>query len=211
MEVTVKSSNRVLAPEGIHAARCIRIVDLGTQLSNNPDWKPSRKLNLGFELVDEPYVFDEEKGEENFVVYANYTLSLGKKSRLRPVIESWTGKKIEESFELDNLLDAPCQIQIVHTKKDDKTYANITNIMAPGKGKVTKSTNKAVSLYLDETFDQEVFDSLPEFMQDMISDSPEYQALTAPAAPAKAPVKATTKAVPAKPAAAAPAKPAKKK
>jgi hypothetical protein len=102
---------------------------------------------------------------------------------------------------LENLLDLPCQIQIVHTTKDDKTYANITNIIAPGKGKVTKSTNEPTSLYLDETFDQEVFESLPEFMQDMISDSPEYQALMEAAGAAKA-------AAPAKPAKAAPAKPA---
>jgi len=201
MKLSPKSNSRVLAPEGIHFARCIRIIDLGTQESSNPEWRSTRKLNLGFELVDESYVFDEEKGEENFTVYANYNQSLGKKSKLRPIIESWTGKKITDEFELDTLLDLPCQVQITHVSTDKGTYANITNIMGPGKGKVTKSTMEPQSLYLDETFDQEVYDSLPEFMQEMIADSPEYIAMheEKPAAKAKPAAKVAA------------AKPAKKK
>jgi len=183
MKLTPKSSSRILAPEGIHFARCIRIVDLGTQESSNPEWRASRKLNLGFELVDESAIFDEERGEENFVVYGNWNQSLGKKSKLRPLIESWTGKKIADEFELDTLLDLPCQIQITHVTNDKGTYANITNIMGPGKGKVSKSTMEPESLYLDETFDEEIFKKLPEFMQEMIEDSPEYKAIEAAAAP----------------------------
>jgi hypothetical protein len=87
MKVKSSQRERILAPEGVHNARCIQVIDLGTQESKQ--WGSKRKVQLAFELVDESAVFNEEKGEENFVLYRTYTLSLAPKASLTKDIKIW--------------------------------------------------------------------------------------------------------------------------
>ena len=175
-KLKVSQREKVLAPEGVHNARIVRIVELGTQPSD--EWGDKFKIEISFELVDESAVFNEEKGEQNFVVRKKYNRSLHKRSDLAKHITAITGNKFEagDEFEMDDLLNQPCQVEITHS--EDGQYANITGIMKAAKGvKVAKAESELQSLYLDESFDQDVFDTLPEYMQDMIADTDEYKEL----------------------------------
>ena len=178
MKVKASQRERILAPEGVHNARCIQVIDLGTQESKL--YGSKRKVQLAFELVDESAVFNEDKGEENFVLYRTYTLSLAQKASLTRDISAWLNKKFGKSdeFDLDELLNAPCQVQVRHNESEDETYANIAAIMAPPKGvKVTKATSEQFSVYLDEEeFDQDSFDKLPNFIKEKISKTEEFEA-----------------------------------
>lgn len=175
-KLKVSQREKVLAPEGVHNARIVRIVELGTQPSD--EWGDKFKIEISFELVDESAVFNEEKGEQNFVVRKKYNRSLHKRSDLAKHITAITGNKFEagDEFEMDDLLNQPCQVEITHS--EDGQYANITGIMKAAKGmKVAKAESELQSLYLDDSFDTETFETLPEYMQDMISDTDEYKEL----------------------------------
>jgi len=175
MELVNEGKDRVLIPEGTYSARCIRIIDLGTQV--HPKYGPKRKVNLAFEL-------DEEDDEGNpFVAYRNFTASITPKSHLAKAIKSWTGQTIKkgERFDLDSLLNEPCLVTIVHSEPndDDEVYANIDSITKlPKSMKPFEPENEAFSLYLDETFNRKQFNDLPEWLQEKIEATEEYKALS---------------------------------
>lgn len=194
MKLKNETKDKVLAPAGVHNARCIAVRDLGTHEETFTDKKgkkkttKARKVQIGWELVNESHVFSEEKGEQNFTIYKDYTMSLGDTSNLGKAIASWTGKKIakNDEFDLLSLKNFPCQIQIVHkvAKTSGNTYTDVVGIMPPPKGKdgkpqpVDKAENKFTSLSLEpDEFDQEAYDALPDWLREKIANSDEYKAM----------------------------------
>lgn len=170
---------RELAPSGSHNAVCIQVIDLGTQPSRTEGWDDQRKCQLAFQLVDE-----STTDGKAIVVYKEYTYSSGSKSKLSKDIKAWLSLKDLNDFEMDTLLGKSCIVTVTHneSKSNGNTYANVTNISGLTKGaKVRKHTEPLISLYLDETFDQETFDNLPEFMRNKISGTPEYAEIFAAA------------------------------
>jgi len=164
-------SKRQLAPEGTHNAVCVQVIDLGTQPSEK--WGDKRKVQLAFQLVDE-----ETNEGKAIVVYKRYTFSNSPKSNLMIDLKAWQGVKGGD-FEMDNCLAKPCLVTIEHSETEGGTYDNITNISGVPKGtKVKKHTEPLKSLYLDDEFDKDVFESMPDFLQAKIVATPEYAALT---------------------------------
>lgn len=184
MRLKEKNSERILAPEGVHQARLIRLVDVGSQYSEKFK-KSSRKVRVTFELVDATHIFDEDKGEQPFLIDREYTLSIGKRSNFRKDLDSWRGVKLTkeeaEDFDPDTLLNSAGLVQVVHVPSADgeETYANINSLMALPKGtKVAEPENEVFSFWLEGKLDSSRFDEFPEFIQDKIVNSPEYKALT---------------------------------
>lgn len=181
MKVSEQKFERINPPEGTHFARLIRIIDCGTQHSDKFG-TDQHKIRMTFELVDEKYEFDEAKGEQPFLIDRQYTLNLNPKASLRKDMEAWRGKKftkaeLEDGFDMKKLINSAGQVQIVHTPSadGDATYANIGALMAAPKGiKVTRPENDRF-LFSIEEFDQELFDSFPDWIREMIESSPEYQ------------------------------------
>jgi hypothetical protein len=90
-----ESSSYVPAPAGTHVARCISLIQLGTQ-KQEFDGKPGKdrsKIVLGFELPEELCVFDEARGEQPYFITNTYNLVLGEK---RPLNFIWkAGLKVK--------------------------------------------------------------------------------------------------------------------
>lgn len=170
-------AKRELAPEGVHKAVCVHVIDLGTQeFTIKGKQTSARKVSVGFELLGKKNGFGEP-----LVVAQRYTFSNSKKSNLMKDLKGWLGIK-DPDFDLDGLKDKPAQVTITHS--EDGEYANITNVGGVPKGtKFPKPTNKFVSLYLDETFDKDVFDDLPDYFKEKIASSPEYDEVAGPAKP----------------------------
>jgi hypothetical protein len=76
------SSERQIAPQGIHIAYLCWKVDLGTQFNDNSD-KSSRRVLLHFELSETRATFKKERGPEPFLVHAEYSANVRSKSFLR--------------------------------------------------------------------------------------------------------------------------------
>lgn len=177
----VNQSERVLPEEGMHNARVVRFIEQGTQ---ETEFGEKFKVQISYELVDASHVFNEDKGEQNFMVHRKYNKSLHKRSDMGKDIRAIFGKDFPEkgSIEMDEIADRPCQVEIAHS--EDGQYANVVKVVGPPKtGKVAKSENEFISLYLDDNFDEDVFDSLHDSIREKIEESPEYQEITGKSAP----------------------------
>jgi hypothetical protein len=89
------------APIGTHAARCIRLIDLGTQQG---EWqgKPTFKnqVLVMWELPDELMEAQDDGQPRPFIVSKFYTNSLSEKANLRKDLTTWRGRDFTDD-ELD--------------------------------------------------------------------------------------------------------------
>jgi hypothetical protein len=135
-----KATEFEVPPEGLHPAVCCDVVDLGIV-----DWGfgPQVKIRVVWQLEEA-----NSKGKR-FVVSAPYTPSLHEKSKLRPILEAWRGKKFTKEeikkFNIELLLGANCQVMVTHNIKDGgDVYANVQAVVPPAKN--------AKKIYVDEDY-----------------------------------------------------------
>ena len=174
-------------PQGMHLARCYRIVDLGTQeTSYQGKVKNLAKVMLQFEVHGEdengkPIVTD--KGEP-MSISKNFTLSLGEMATLRKDLQTWRGREFtpEElrGFELKNVLGAWAMISVIKAMgTNGKEYTNIAAILSvpPAIKKTGLPTphNELKIFSIDEA-DTTLFDSFSKSLKEKIEKSPEWQA-----------------------------------
>jgi hypothetical protein len=117
-----KEGEYTVAPEGLWPAVCCDVYDLGIVKTQFGD---QVKIEITWQLEEK----DPQTGKR-FLISQRYTPSLHEKSRLRPLLESWRGRKFtkdeEKEFDIEKLLGANCQLQLVHNIKDEgRTYANV--------------------------------------------------------------------------------------
>jgi hypothetical protein len=168
-------------PIGTHVARCVKIIDIGTQKSEyQGKVNIRRQCIIGFELPTELMSEGEYAGKP-FTVSRFYTASLGEKANLRKDLANWRGRDFTEQelegFDSKNILDKCCMVSLT---ENDKNKVRITGIMALPKGmQVPARMNDLVYFSLDE-FNQATFDKLSDGYKKLIQASPEYQAVTNP-------------------------------
>lgn len=171
---------------GMYVARCVQMIQIGT-ITENIEGKDKvlHKVRLGFEFPTELKVFKEEKGEQPYFLSKEYTLSMHEKATLRIHLETWRGKKFteeeSEAFDVTRLLKVPCMINVVHkTSKKGKTFAEIGSISPLMKGMVCPEQINETSLLCYDDFNEQLFESLPDFLKDKIKSSAEYNAMIHP-------------------------------
>ena len=191
-------SNFVPVPQGMHLARCYRIVDLGTQKSEyQGQVKHLSKVMLQFEIHgndDDNKPIVTQKGEP-MSINKNFTLSLAEKATLRKDLQTWRGREFTEDelrgFELKNVLGAWAMISVIKALGNNgKEYTNIAAIMsvpsAIKKAGIPEGHNDLTLFSIDEP-DMTLFDSFSNGLKEKIGKSPEWQSRgksSAPKAPA---------------------------
>lgn len=178
-ESTGNYVEREAVPSGMHVARCYSMIDIGTQETQwEGQTKKQRKVRLTFELPVELRVFNEEKGQQPMVISREFVLSMHEKASLRQFLENWRGKKFTEDeakrFDVTALLGKECLLNVTHTDKNGKTYANIASANPLTKGMVAPDQINETVVLSFHSFNFEVFNTLPKFLQDKIALSPEY-------------------------------------
>lgn len=168
------------APEGTHVARCISVVDLGTQ---RVEWKGEekhqRKVRVAWELPDETIENKETGALRPMVVAKNYTLSLHEKAGLRHDLEAWRGRAFTEAeragFDIAKLVAATCLLTIVHKRVDDKVYANVTTVSKIPRTMAAppEMHNKPIVWSLEDGRN-DVFKAFPEWLQKKIGECVEW-------------------------------------
>lgn len=168
-----------LVPAGVYLARCYQMIDLGTQkvVSKQFGTKSVRQVMLYWEILqddDGKDVFMED-GKRVFSISKTYTLSMHKKAGLRKDLDSWRGEPFTDAeadgFDITKLLGVFCKLQVVHNKSGDRVFANVNSIMT------TKKKAKGVSALVGfsvEDPEMDVYESLPEWLQNKIADSKEW-------------------------------------
>jgi hypothetical protein len=163
------------APIGTHIARCVKIIDIGTQKGEyQGKVNIRRQCIVGWELPNE-LMPDGEYAGKPFVVSRFYTASLGEKANLRKDLENWRGKSFTEQellgFDSKNILDKPCMLSIIH---NEKGKARVSGVMAVPKGtKTPDRVNDLVYFSLDD-FDAAVYEKLSDGYKKLIQASPEW-------------------------------------
>lgn len=164
---------------GVYMAICIGCVDLGEQY-NETFKNHSNKCLYIFELIGETIEVDGEMKPRQ--LSKEFAISSSSKSNLRKFIESWNGKSYtdDDFMELDlfDQIGKSCQINVV--LNDTKEYANIDNLMPLPRGVPAFTTETAPVRWDMSAWDDEVFKTLPEWIQDKIKKSTEYATDHAP-------------------------------
>lgn len=127
-----KPKQRPIPKSGMTPARIVRIVEIGNRdLSFDGDTKQADRVMINFETVTQKAVFDEEKGEQPFLVSKEYTLSSHPKAALVGLLKSIDKEGIET---LDDLLGTPCLLNVKHNENKGITYANFGSASPPMEG-----------------------------------------------------------------------------
>lgn len=167
-------------PQGVHRAICYGVYDLGTQFSAYYG-KSAHKVLLQWELPDCRIDIEKDGDTQNLPRAQSkmYTLSLHEKSNLRKDLESWRGRMFTaqelEGFNLEKLLAAHCQLQIIHRKKEDKTYANVSLIIPAANGEKGEPENPTRFFSLND-HGMDIPEGTPEWIIKIIQESEEYKA-----------------------------------
>ena len=169
-------------PAGVHVARCVRIIDHGTQTGEYQGLPTSRhEFVTSFELPNERIPRGEFQGRP-FLVSKFYTASISEKSNLRRDLTNWRGrdftKEEAEGFVIKDLLNKACLLTIT---LNDSGKSKVTGVTGVPKGtEVPPRVHDLVYFTMDpDEFDQAVFDSLSDYHKRRIESSPEYKALFA--------------------------------
>lgn len=122
-------------PIGTHVARCVKIIDIGTQESEF-EGKISRRrqLIIGWELPNELMTTGEYAGKP-FAVSRFYTQSLGEKANLRKDLANWRGRDFTpeelKGFDVQNIMGKTCMVSLT---ANEKGRARVTSVIALPKG-----------------------------------------------------------------------------
>jgi hypothetical protein len=168
------------APVGNHIARCVGLIDLGTQRGEYQGEPTVRKQVLvQWELPNET---TEIGGEQKpFLVSKFYTNSLSEKANLRKDLESWRSVPFSQEelrkFDLQNILGKPCMVNVIH---NEKGKAKVTGVAALAKGVTCPpAVNATTAFWLDE-YDDAKFMALSDGIKDIIKKSDEHKELNNP-------------------------------
>lgn len=179
----VKPKEPPVAP-GLYPAICVGIFDLGDQESHYGDSKKTtwpRKLAFTFDLTTEMHKVDDK--EQPLQLTTKFNIAFGNNSKLRPFLSDWVGKEMSKeeamNFDTNTLLGSAVMLNVVHS--EDGQYANIKSVVQPMKGYTIPGTATPLLTFDIDNWDDKTFEILPEWVQETIKKSLQYQKLHAPA------------------------------
>ena len=164
---------------GVYMAVCVGFIDLGEQYSEKFKNYSCKGMYV-WELPGETIEIDGEQKPRQ--LSKEFTISGSNKSNQRKFIESWNGKSYTDEefmeFDLFDQIGKPCQLNVV--LNETKEYANVDNLMPIPKGFPAPTTETKPIRWDMEHWSDEVFAEIPEWIQEKIKKSTQYQKEHAP-------------------------------
>lgn len=168
-------------PAGTYRARLVHIVDIGEQLCKGKkgDYYQNQVV-FTFELIGKTREVDGRTQPAD--LSRTFGMTRGANSALRKFVQDWTGTKMSDEawdeFDPGTLLNKTAMLSVVHN--DTGEYANISAAMQPFEGDVYPNATMPL-LYFDmDVFDENILGNLPEWAQERIKKSSQYQKEHAP-------------------------------
>ena len=182
-------------PGGTYLAVCVYSIAIGEQLCEFKDKGKSynNQVMLGFELQGVTVEIDGK--QEPRTLGRTFNIAKSKNAALRKFVGAWEAKEYtdEEFLELDtnDLVGKPAMLNVVLNESGE--YSNIESIMQIPMGFPVPQPTLPLIRFDMEPWDQAAFDKLPEWAQERIKKSTEWQKEHAPtdtiaATPAAQPV-----------------------
>tara|TARA_A100000171_G_C2129677_1_gene145866 strand:- start:828 stop:1490 length:663 start_codon:yes stop_codon:yes gene_type:complete len=184
MSLTVSSGETEYetVPAGQHLAVCYRIIDAGTREEQYKD-NPPKKRHSVFLYWELPEV--KMADDRPFTISKKYTMTLNENGTLYKDLKTWRGKAFTaeelKGFDLNNILGKTAQVEVVH---NDEGRARVDSVFKPDGGVQTQDTHNAVQafdidVYAKEYYDMgedtkamvNIYETLPEWMQNMLDES----------------------------------------
>lgn len=162
---------RELIPAGTHAARCVRVIEIGKQYSKLYD-NESNKVIIVLSL---PHVLVTVGGEEKQAFISNpfgITISNNDRSSMKQYTRALDPKG--EAKSLGDFLNQVCQVLVTHRQKDDKTYARLDSIAPILPGFPVPELDTEPLWFRWQAPDPEVWKKLPDFQKELIKEATNY-------------------------------------
>ncbi len=195
---TKPESNYTPPPEGMHIARCYRLIDLGTQPKSYQGQAKgeARKIMASWEILGDERMPDGKP----FTISKSWFLSMHEKASLRKDLESWRGKSFtteeEHSFDVAKLLGAYCLLNIVQEPgADGSPYTKIKAITPLIKGMPKPEPVNVNFIFDADDPDMEAYGKFSDKMKETIANCREWRTKRAggrPATTATAPATVNT-------------------
>lgn len=173
-----------LTPKGTHIARVYKLINLGTLKT---EWqgveKDTKKIRIYFELPNEEKKYQDKDGNEVTDIHtisSEYTLSMGDRANLRPIVEGIIGTTLTDdeayNFDIESLIGMACLVTIKHNKSKDGTreYATVASTSELMKGMVAPAPVKETEVIDVNTITDEQMSNLHEKIQEKIKSSREW-------------------------------------
>lgn len=192
LKIKKKSGSSVPPIEaGTYPAVCVGIVDLGEQYSETFK-KYSDKLLIIWEIPSQTIEIDGE--DKPRWLSKDFSASLHEKSVLYQTLVPWRGKAFTEAeltedengfmqFSVLDMLGTGCFLQVIVEEKDSGSYNRVTSVIALPAGMGAPKTETPLISFDIDAWNDEVFTSLPEWIQERIKKSTQYQKLHVPTDP----------------------------
>ncbi len=165
-----------------YPARVVSIIDLGLQPQlawKGKDKDAIRKVNMTYELSEE-FMLDEDGVEQKdkprwiseTMPFHNLKADRAKSTLRYNAIDP----HMTCDGEFTELGGMPCTVNIVQNEKNGTTYNNVGNVAGPVnlKGYEQPELVNGPRIFLVDEPDMEVFNDLPEWIQDIIKGNLEY-------------------------------------
>lgn len=178
-----KTPRPQVAP-GTHVATLYRIMNLGTRFQmfeGKTKEYPDKVIRLTFEFPDSLHKFEKD-GEEKelpLVIDKELNLTMGPKSKLRPLVEGMIGVQLKDeeayAFDLESLLGKSCLVTVAHKESKGNMYANIISTAPLMKGMVPPKQVNPSQVFDINTCTKEEYEALPDFLKEKVNVSDEYK------------------------------------
>lgn len=192
MSLKIKKKAGQAAPPmeaGTYPAVCVGIVDLGEQYSEAFK-KYGEKLLAIWEIPSQTIEIDGEQKPR--WLSRDFTASLHEKSNLYQTLVSWRGRAFTDEelsedengflrFSVAEMLGTGCLLQVIVEEKEGGSYNRITSVVALPAGMSAPAPQNPMLSFDMDAWDQQTFEALPEWIQNRIKKSTQYQKLHAPA------------------------------
>lgn len=161
---------------GVYTAISSAIIDLGVQTSEKFG-NTQRKFMMIWNILGEEIEFNGEKLPRT--MSKEYSFSLNEKSTLRKDLQAWRGKTFTEeelkAFNLLNILNKACQLQIILEEKNGKQYNNIASIMALPRGTTINELDNTYYLDLENAETWNNWSKISNWIQERIKKADNYE------------------------------------
>lgn len=161
---------------GVYTAVSSMIIDLGNQTSEKFG-KTQRKFMMIWTVLGEDVEINGQKLPRT--ISKEYGFSLGDKSNLRKDLQAWRGQPFTadelQGFNILNILNKACQLQIIKEEKNGNTYNNISSIMALPKGTVVEGLEDTCHFDMEDESTWNNWYRIPTWIQDRIKKAENYE------------------------------------
>ena len=179
MSMIARNSGGVEIPKlegGVYTAVSSAMIDIGLQTNEKFD-KTQRKFMMVWTILNEQIEINGEMQDR--VISKEYTFSLHEKSTLKKDLQAWRGKAFTDEelngFDLLNVLNKACQLQIIQEERNGKSYNNIAGIMSLPKGTEIKGVENAYYFDIETESTWIHYKNIPNWIREKIKKANNYE------------------------------------